>query len=407
MNAEELTVKLKLLLEELKNNREHAAHGYQVSGRDTLRLVTLAWDAVEDDIDCLGEDLSLTLRKAYREVWRFNTVLGGEMPMADFALGAKISLAIAEQRLSAYLGMNPVERFRGCLLGLAVGDAVGTTVEFRQRGTFELLTDMVGGGPFKLLPGQWTDDTSMALCLATSLVEQHGFDPADQMSRYCLWADHGYLSSTGACFDIGTTTVRSLRRYQRDGNPYAGSPDPTLAGNGCIMRLAPIPMYFFPHLEIVADCAEKSSRTTHGAEECIDACRLFGRIVCRALLGRSKDEVLLGDAASFAGAESVTAIALGSYRNKEETDIHGSGYVIQSLEAALWVFNRTHNFADAILMAANLGEDADTTAAVCGQLAGAYYGESAIPSHWLERLALRPEITKLADQLRCHTKWIR
>lgn len=407
MNAEEFTIKLNRLLEELKDNREHAAYWYQVSSRDTLRLVTLAWDAVEADIDRLGEDLSLTLRVAYGEVWRFNTVLGWEIPMADFALRANISLARAEQRLSAYLGMNPVERFRGCLLGLAIGDAVGTTVEFRPRGTFEPLTDMVGGGPFKLLPGQWTDDTSMALCLATSLVEQGCLDPADQMSRYCQWVDHGYLSSTGTCFDVGTTTVRSLRQYQRDGNPYAGSPDPLLAGNGCIMRLAPIPMYFFPHLETVERGAADSARTTHGAEECIDACRLFARIVCRALLGRSKDEVLLGDADSFAGAERVTAIARGSYRNKEEADIHGSGYVVQSLEAALWVFGRTHNFADAILMAANLGEDADTTAAVCGQLAGAYYGESAIPSHWLERLALRAEITKLADQLRCHTQWIR
>jgi ADP-ribosyl-[dinitrogen reductase] hydrolase len=407
MNAEKLTIKLTHLLEELKDNGEHAACLYQVSGRDTLQLATLAWDAVKDDIDGLGEGLSLTLRMAYGEVWRFNTVLEMKIPMADFALRASISLALAEQKLSAYLGMNPVERFRGCLLGLAVGDAVGTTVEFRQRGTFEPLTDMVGGGPFNLLPGQWTDDTSMALCLATSLVEQRGIDPADQMSRYCRWADHGYLSSTGTCFDIGTTTVRSLRRFQRDGNPYAGSSDPTLAGNGCIMRLAPIPMYFCPHLEIVERCAADSSRTTHGAEECIDACRLFARIVCRALLGRSKDEVLLGDADSFAAAESVTAIARGSYRSKEEADIHGSGYVVHSLEAALWVFDRTHNFADAILLAANLGEDADTTAAVCGQLAGAYYGESAIPSHWLERLALRSEITKLADQLRCHTQWIR
>jgi ADP-ribosyl-[dinitrogen reductase] hydrolase len=295
--------------------------------------------------------------------------------------------------------MKSDDRFRGCLLGLAVGDAVGTALEFRQRGTFEPLTDMVGGGPFRLLPGQWTDDTSMALCLATSLIERCGFDPVDQMSRYCQWVDHGYLSSTGVCFDIGTTTLQSLRRYQHDGNPYAGSPDPLLAGNGCIMRLAPIPMYFYPNLEVVERFAADSSRTTHGAEECIDASRLFGRIICRALLGRPKDEVLLGDADSFVAGERITAIARGSYRAKAEKDIHGSGYVVQSLEAALWVFARSRSFADAVLRSANLGEDADTTAAVCGQIAGAYYGESGIPLHWLERLALRSEITKLATQL--------
>ena len=299
--------------------------------------------------------------------------------------------------------MNPNERFRGCLLGLAVGDAIGTTVEFRQRGTFEPLTDMIGGGPFRLLPGQWTDDTSMALCLATSLVERSGFDPVDQMRRYCQWADHGYLSSTGTCFDIGTTVIRSLRRYQRDGNPYAGSSDPDLAGNGCIMRLAPIPMYYFPDLDIMERFAAESSRTTHGAMECIDACRLFARIICRALHGKSKDEVLRGDASSFVGGDRLRAIAGGSYLVKSEADIRGSGYVVHSLEAALWVFARTDNFADAVLMAANLGEDADTTAAVCGQVAGAYYGEAGIPSRWLERLAFRSEITKLANQLQRST----
>jgi len=258
---------------------------------------------------------------------------------------------------------------------------------------------MVGGGPFRLLPGQWTDDTSMALCLATSLLECGGFDARDQMSRYCRWADEGYLSSTGVCFDIGNTVASALRRFQRDGNPYAGSRDPQSAGNGCIMRIAPIPMYFFPDLAAVERFAGDSSRTTHGAEECIDACRLFGRIVCRALQGVTKDAVLLGDAESFESGDAVAAIARGAYRAKSDPEIRGSGYVVECLEAALWAFARSSSFADAILMAANLGHDADTTAAVCGQVAGAFYGEPGIPSHWLERVALRPEITRLADGL--------
>lgn len=295
--------------------------------------------------------------------------------------------------------MNTTERFRGCLLGLAAGDAVGTTVEFRHRGTFEPLSDMVGGGPFGLVPGQWTDDTSMALCLATSLVERGNFDPRDQMDRYCRWRDEGYLSSTGRCFDIGNTVASALRRYQRDGNPYAGSTDPNTAGNGCIMRLAPVAMHFFPDLDAVERFAGDSSRTTHGAMECIEACRLFARIICRALLGRSKDEVLSADADSLLSGERILAIARGSYRTKSEEAIRGSGYVVESLEAALWAFARTDNFEHAILMAANLGDDADTTAAVCGQVAGAYYGEVEIPQRWLERLAMRTEITKLADQL--------
>lgn len=295
--------------------------------------------------------------------------------------------------------MNQSERFRGCLLGLAVGDAVGTTLEFRKRGTFEPISDMVGGGPFHLQPGQWTDDTSMALCLATSLIEQGGFDADDQMKRYCQWADHGYLSSTGVCFDIGLTVSSALRRYQRDGNPYAGPTDPTTAGNGCIMRLAPIPIYFFPDLDLVEQFAGESACTTHGTRECIDACRLFARILYRALLGSPKEEVLLADAGSFVAGERIAAIASGTYRDKTEGEIRGSGYVVHCLEAALWAFARTDSFRDAILLAANLGEDADTTAAVCGQVAGAFYGEEGIPSQWRDRLALRSEITLLADQL--------
>ncbi|MFS8860996.1 ADP-ribosylglycohydrolase family protein [Synechococcus sp. B60.1] len=295
--------------------------------------------------------------------------------------------------------MQQQDRFRGCLLGLAVGDAIGTTVEFRPRGSFTPLTDMVGGGPFHLRAGQWTDDTSMALCLATSLVECNGFDAHDQMRRYCKWAETGYLSSTGTCFDIGSTTASALRRFRQTGNPFAGSSDPRSAGNGCITRLAPIPMFFFPNLEAAERFAAESSRITHGAAECLDACRLLARIICRALSGSSKDEVALGDSQTFVGAEKIVAIARGAYRQKLEDEIRGSGYVVDSLEAAMWCFVRSHSFEEAVLMAANLGNDADTTAAVCGQVAGAYYGVQGIPVAWLERLALHLEIAELADRL--------
>src|SRR5262245_22893371 len=139
--------------------------------------------------------------------------------------------------------METIERYRGCLLGLAAGDALGTTLEFRPPGSFSPIDDMVGGGPFGLKPGQWTDDTSMALCLAESLIECLGFDPADQMERYVRWYRQGHLSSAGWCFDIGGTTSSALRRYMNDRNPYAGPTGPTTAGNGSIMRLAPVPLF--------------------------------------------------------------------------------------------------------------------------------------------------------------------
>src|SRR5688500_11029781 len=122
------------------------------------------------------------------------------------------------------------ERFRGCLLGLAVGDAVGTTVEFKPRGAFAPVTDMTGGGPFRLAPGQWTDDTSMALCLADSLIAV-GFDLRDQLERYCHWQDNGYWSSTGKCFDIGVATRRALQHFRQIGEVEAGSTHPQSAGN--------------------------------------------------------------------------------------------------------------------------------------------------------------------------------
>ncbi len=165
------------------------------------------------------------------------------------------------------------------------------------------------------------------------------------------------------------------------------------------MRLAPIPMFFFPDLGAAERFAAESSRITHGAAECLDACRLLARIICRALSGSSKDEVALGDSQTFVGAEKIVAIARGAYRQKPEDEIRGSGYVVDSLEAAMWCFVRSHSFEEAVLMAANLGDDADTTATVCGQVAGAYYGVQGIPVAWLERLALHLEITELADRL--------
>jgi len=132
--------------------------------------------------------------------------------------------------------MAPQHRFRGCLLGLACGDAVGTAVEFHRRGSFPPLTDMIGGAYFQLKPGQWTDDTSMALCLATSLTELNRFDPADQMRGYCKWVDEGYLSSNGRCLDVGNTVYDALERFRQTGEPFSGSTDPQSAGNGCIKR---------------------------------------------------------------------------------------------------------------------------------------------------------------------------
>ncbi|QQE64878.1 ADP-ribosylglycohydrolase [Leptolyngbya sp. BL0902] len=295
--------------------------------------------------------------------------------------------------------ITTLDRFQGSLIGLAVGDAVGTTVEFQPRGSFPLVTDMVGGGPFRLQPGQWTDDTSMALCLATSLLECGGFDPVDQMQRYCRWAEEGYLSSTGHCFDIGNTVSRALRQFRQTGEPFSGPTHPQSAGNGCLMRLAPVPMFYFPDVAQMVGFSGESARTTHGAQECVEASRLFGAMVGRALAGASRAAILSGYDDLNLATDTLQSIAAGHYQTLERDQIRGSGYVVESLAAALWCFWTTHTYADAILAATNLGDDADTTAAICGQLAGAHYGLSGIPQPWRERLTDYDTILALATRL--------
>jgi len=305
--------------------------------------------------------------------------------------------------------VEPRERYRGAMLGLAAGDALGTALEFRAPGSFTPVDGIVGGGPFRLRPGEWTDDTSMALCLAESLVERAGFDAADQMRRYLLWAREGHLSSNGVCFDIGTTVSAALDAFERSGDPYSGSSDPHTAGNGSLMRLVPVPLaYAGTPLEAVRRAAD-SSRTTHGAREAVDACRYYTGLIVGALQGRSREEVLAPRWSPVAGlwereplAPRIDAVAAGSFRERRPPAIRGRGYVVDSLEAALWALDGATGFRDACLRAVNLGDDADTTGAITGQLAGALWGvggAAGIPEPWVAVLARRAEIEGLADRL--------
>jgi ADP-ribosylglycohydrolase len=303
--------------------------------------------------------------------------------------------------------MDVRDRFIGCLTGLAVGDALGTTLEFEHPGTFEPIEDMVGGGPFELEAGQWTDDTSMALCLADSLLACGGFDPADQMRRYVRWWRTGHRSSRpGSCFDIGNTVWSALARFEATGEPFAGSTDERSAGNGSLMRLAPVPLFYALNPLHAIDRAADSSRTTHGAAEAVDACRYFAALLVGALRGESKS-MLLSDAFDPIGttwdnlplAPRIRAIAAGSYKHKNAAMIRASGYVVHTLEAALWAFHASSTFKEGALLAVNLGEDADTTGAVYGQLAGAFYGAAAIPQGWRDRLYEGDAIRELAIQL--------
>lgn len=294
--------------------------------------------------------------------------------------------------------MEQQERFEGCLLGLACGDALGAQVEFRERGAFETPTEMLGGGPFDLGPGEWTDDTSMALCLAESLLHCGGFDAVDQMNRYCNWMNYGYLSSNGLCFDIGMKTAVTLRQYIATGEALAGSPNPNTAGNGSLMRLAPVAMFWPYDLDQAITHAGLSSKTTHGATECIEACQLYVEYLVRALNGMPKS-ALFSAPKTVPSSPSLQRIANGEWQGKTLEQIASSGYVVHSIEAALWCVHGTNSFEEAILAAIRLGDDTDTTAAITGQLAGALYGISAIPNRWLACLVERDLIASKARAL--------
>jgi len=299
-----------------------------------------------------------------------------------------------------------LDRYRGCLLGLATGDALGTTLEFKAPGSFTPITDIIGGGPFNLMPGQWTDDTSLALCLAESLIEKRNFDPIDQLERFVRWWKQGHLSSTGTCFDIGNTTSYSLDRFIVTGETITDRVHRVTAGNGSLMRLAPVPLFYANSPEKAIELSGESSKTTHGAINAIDACRYFSALIVGTIHGEKKHTILSDHYSPIKDywtnnplSKEISKIASGSFKQREPPEIRGTGYVVNTLEAALWAFNKSKNFKDGCLLAVNLGDDSDTTGAVYGQIAGAFYGDRGIPDAWKEKLALRDIITDYAERL--------
>lgn len=330
-------------------------------------------------------------------------------------------------------------RVVGSLMGLALGDALGASVEFRPRDYLRTnpVSSMQSGGTWGLQAGQWTDDTSMALCLASSLIIHGGFNPYDQLVRYKWWYQRGFLSSTGNCFDIGGTTrtaleefarrqnnlKRSLRNYtddQIDRLPYdevkridssvidCGLPNKY--GNGPLMRLAAIPLFYFRNPQFAVDLAGESARITHAHPIAIDSCRYFAALIVAAIKGATKkdllDERFYENHQSWFGSrqihEEVLRIAHGSYKKRGGYDdgIRGHGSIDKTLEAALWAFwSDGDSFKTGACNVVNLGDDTDTTAAVYGQLAGAHYGYEKLPQDWIRILYAGDLIMKFGQWL--------
>ncbi|CAF3356614.1 unnamed protein product [Rotaria socialis] len=329
-----------------------------------------------------------------------------------------------------------LNRVEGSMLGMALGDALGAHVEFRPRQYLEEnpVQDLQEGGTWGLKKGQFTDDTSMALCLAASLVCRRDFVPYDQLVRYKWWYRDGYMSSTGQCFDIGAATSQSLREFERRQKLFANEhsiasteldslSDQALlkefkvncsedgaAGNGALMRLAPVPLFFYRDPIKAVEYSGISGIITHGDQKASDACRYYGALIVAALRGETKAQLLDNDFylkhREWFGSKSLTQevlnVAQGSYKKPGgyREGIRGKGYIVSALEAALWAFCYDDNsFEKGVLDAVNLGDDTDTTAAIYGQLAGAHYGYERLPERWKKQVYA-------SNFIKCLCKWI-
>ncbi len=297
------------------------------------------------------------------------------------------------------------DRFQGALLGLAVGDALAAHTQFRKPGSFAAVGDLLGGGPFDLPRGAWTDDTAMALLLGESLLERAGFDGQDQVNRYVRWQREGYGSSTGQCVGISASVARALATALYRRQPFAGSHDPAQLDKDPLSRVAPVVMYFFSDPEAAIARAVEAARITAQAPMVLDCVRLLAAMLRQALAGRDKAAILRPPRESWESLNTrpeVLAVYDGSYLRRMPPEITGGGHVVQALEAALWAFHRGESFREGALLAANLGRDCDVVASTYGQIAGAYHGVSAIPGIWRNSLMRQEVVIDTADRLLTH-----
>jgi len=296
------------------------------------------------------------------------------------------------------------DRYQGSLIGLAIGDTLGMPLEFKGPDEFEPITKPQSGGPFNLPLGYWTDDTSMALCLADSLLEKGGYDSYDVMDKYWAWRAHGYRSSTGKCFDIGNQTSTSINEYTRPGSAIIrqGKDRLSAAGNGSIMRLAPLVIASHAagnSLEMTMELSQISGRETHYSYLAEAGTALFGAMIYNAFEAKDKTEIF--NLGSFKRNKYIDELldAVISAKEQTVTTLDPTGYVLHSLVCAVWAFMNNDTFESGALAAVNLGGDSDTIGAIYGQVAGAYYGASAIPQNWRDVLHLQPEMSDIAARL--------
>lgn len=293
------------------------------------------------------------------------------------------------------------------LLGIAVADALGVPVEFQKRGTFHV-TKMEGYGTYNQPPGTWSDDTSMTLALADSLLPDD-LNLEGVARRFIEWRDHAAYTPHGETFDIGNSTDRAITRMKKAHDPTkAGGKEEKDNGNGSLMRVAPLVFYFFGK-----DARERYAITkavsslTHAHPWSVTACFIFLEMLNLLRKGRGKKAAYAELKQEFAfytfldkaAVAKFDRILQGDIAALPENEISSTGFVVDTLEAAFWSFLTTKNYKDAVLRAVNLGDDTDTTGAVTGALAGLHYGLKDIPQEWLDTLVKREEIRDIAIRM--------
>ena len=296
------------------------------------------------------------------------------------------------------------------ILGLVVGDALGVPVEFRSRE--ELERDPVNGmrayGTHHQPAGTWSDDSSMALCLMESLTKD--VDYADMMDQFLRWANEGYMTAHGKVFDIGVATRQALIRFAHGTPPLeCGGNGKYDNGNGSLMRILPMALYLhrtmgpdFPRMTEAYQIIHNASALTHAHPISLIACGLYCAAVNELLCGKPSVWDGIKAAKEFYRNQTEFVPYLDIFQRIEtdilpalpKSEINSGGYVLHTLEAALWCLERHDSFRTCLLEAVNLGEDTDTTGAVAGGLAGLKYGDD-IPEDWLSVIARREEIEGL------------
>jgi ADP-ribosyl-[dinitrogen reductase] hydrolase len=293
------------------------------------------------------------------------------------------------------------DRFRGSLLGLAVGDALGAPAEFltaeQVAERWGILVEMVGGGCHDCKPGEVTDDTEMMLCLAESLASLGDFDAEDVMRRYAAWFDTDPVDVgiTVRTVMLGVKSGTSWDRAARRAHEVLGR---MTAGNGSLMRTAPVALRYVNEPQRRVTVALAESALTHFDQLAGWACVALGELIAAAIAGELREQ-LPAIAARLHRDEPRVATVLAQAGEATRAEIVASGYVLDTLKAALWAVLSSGSFEDAVIGAVNLGDDADPVGAVAGALAGALYGEADIPARWVDVLLVRDRVLAVADSL--------